>query len=177
MYSARRRSNSTATKGLPEAANSRDKAPRPGPISRTGSRGSGIRPAIRLATRGSRRKFWPRRLLGRTPRARRTPGTPEAPPWLPLEPEERSRRGVGPFLQRGRSYPQRRGKLIAHERQIRRLVSLPAMGHRGKVGRIRLQNDIFQIELADDEGQGALLEGGGAADPDLESHRDHPTRE
>src|SRR5882672_7714886 len=175
MYSASRRSNSTATNGLPEAANSRERAPRPGPISRTGSRGSGIRPAIRCATRGSDRKLWPRRLLGRTPRERRMPGTPDAPP--PLEPEERSRRGVGPFLQRGRSDSQRTGKLIAHECQVRRLVSLPAMGHRSKVGRVRFQNDVLEPELADDAGQDALLEGGGAADSDLEPHRDHPPRQ
>src|SRR2546426_1120885 len=175
MCSARRKSNSTATNGLPVEQSSIVRAPSPGPISRTGSSGSWISAAIRRATRGSLRKFCPRRLLGRTPSSRRTAAIPEVA--LPLEPEKASRGGVGRVLERARGHPQRRGKLVPDEGQIGRLVSLPPVRHGSEVGSVGLEHDVGKRELANDVGKGALLEGRGSPHPDLEPHGKYPPGE
>src|SRR5262245_31094890 len=107
---------------LPVPASSSESAPSPGPISSTGSSGSVTSSAIRLATLGSDRKFWPRRLLGRTPRPRRAAGIPEEA--VRLEAEKASRGGVGRVLERPRGDPEGQGELVAHQGQVGRLVAL-----------------------------------------------------
>src|SRR5207249_9036116 len=172
MCSARRRSNSTATKGRPVEAKSRESAPRPGPISTTGSSGSSTKSATRRATRGSQRKFCPIRLLGRTPSPRSVAGTPEeAERWPggaeerrldpgrpPLEAEEASRRRVGRFLERSRCYAERSRELVAHQSEVGGLVSFASMRHGSEIGRIGFEHDVGQVELTENRGQGALLE-------------------
>src|SRR5436309_107877 len=172
MCSARRRSNSTATKGRPVEAKSRESAPRPGPISTTGSSGSSTKSATRRATRGSQRKFCPIRLLGRTPSPRSVAGTPEeAERWPggaerrrdpgrpPLEAEEASRRRVGRFLERSRCYADRSREPVAPQSEAGGYVSFAPMRHGSKIGRIGFEHDVGQVELTENRWQGALLEG------------------
>src|SRR5688572_26367961 len=166
--SARRKSTSTATTGRPLDARSVVSAPRPGPISTTGSFGSSTSAAMRAATRGSQRKLWPRRRLGRTPRDRSAAGTPlvadvgAALRSAGLEPEERTGRGIGSLLERLGGHAERGRHLIAHEDEVRRLVALASVRHGGEVRGVRLQEDLPHPELPEQGRDGALLEGGGS---------------
>src|SRR6267142_6848281 len=107
-------------------------------------------------------------------------GGPQAhagpPEWTPspLEPEKASRGGVGRVLEHARGHPQRRGQLIPNEDQVGRLVSLPPVRHGSEVGSVGLEHDVGQLQLSDDVGQGAFLEGRGSPHPDLEPHRKYP---